>query len=316
MEQQSVKMKIMKHIYFYFVFFISSLLFSQQKIVSFKQDASKPKSAFSYVNENNQVALFFSSKKHLSIVEFNDEFKIKDSLGVQINPKEVESIIGTTNKDQTYFVYWKTKKDNEIVVQSFDFKDKKVVSETKTLLFEKEKIINKISVKNKFYIITLKKASNVINFHSFDGLEHTKNSIDCSRLKFLDSNNRYINFWDLYLDKSNVVYHNNIQNILDETPASLVNSTHKKKSYIRDNSLIFTFDTNESFTQLIQFDLENYTVSQRLFSQPLINKYEYDNIDSNSFLVNDKLIQIKIDYNILYVLMSDLNGFEIKKFSL
>ena len=303
----------MKYIHFYIALFLANFVFSQQKMVSFKQEDAKPKSAFSYINENNQLALFFSSKKYLSIVEFNDEFNVKDSLGVKINPKEVESIIGTTNKDQTYFVYWKTKKDNEIIVQSFDFKDKNVVSEMKSLLFEKEKIINKIAVNNKFYIITLTKVSNIVNFYCFNGNETIKKSIDCSGLKFIDSYNRYVSLWDLYLDNSNVVYSNMIENILDETPASLVNSTHKKKAYVRDNSLIFTFDTNEYFTQLIQFDLENYTVSQRMFPQPFIKEGQYDNIDSNSFSINDKLMQLKLDKTILYVVISDLNGLEIKK---
>ena len=310
----------MQNRYFLFLSLFSFVLgFSQEKISSFFPKDQGRKDVFTIVNESDKkTTLFFIDKKSLKASQFDENLKLKDTLSITFSKKDVDDIIGYSRSENQYFIYWNGSNSNEIVAQCFDFQIKKATSLPTPFDIGKEKIIDKVTVNNVFYIITVLKDSSVLNFYSFIDGKQEKKVVDCSEMKFLSNSNKMVSFWELYKEKSILVYHDVIKNISDETPASLVLSTNKKKAYINGNKLRFTFDVNEKFTQMLTIDLSNFKASQKAYSKPIIKvgDYDYDIIGSNSFLVNNVLIQIKSSPKVLHLSVKDLEGNEIKNISL
>lgn len=298
---------------FLYFFICIQTAFSQEKVASFNPNNNESKSVFTIVNEPTKTAtLFYIDKKSITSFQFNDELILKDTLHIDYSNKELVDILGYSNSNNKYYLYWNTKKDDEIVTQCFDFEGNKVISSNAVFDIGKEKVIDKITVNNIFYVVTVLKNTSVLNFYCFSEGKIFKKTIDCSEYKFVDNENNEVTFWKLYDEFSETVYYNGITNILQETPASLVMSTAKKKAYIYNNSLIFTFDANRAFTQTLTINLSDFTPSQKSYRLPFIQKTAYNIIDSNSFFINGNFIQIKMDPSVFYITVKDIEGKEIK----
>jgi len=291
-------------------------VFSQEKVSSFLPKDKQPKDVFTVVNESDKkTTLFFIDKKSLKATQFDENLRLIDSLKITFPKNEVDDIIGYSYSNNQYFIYWNGLNSKEIVAQCFDFGTKKTTSQPINFDIGKEKIVNTLTVNNVFYIITVLKNSSILNFYRFIDGRQEKKEVDCSDMKFLTTN-KMVSFWEMYDEKSGMVYHNGIKNISSETPPSLVLSTNKKKTYVNGNKLIFTFDVNESFTQMLTVDLSDFTPSQKAYPKPVIIKGDFDIIDSNSFFINNLLMQIKTSGKLLYLSVKDLEGNEIKNITL
>ncbi len=294
-----------------------SVGFAQDKKASFEPLFKEKKDVFTVVNSNDKkVALFFSDKKSIRALLFNETLQLSDSITANYSNKEVDDIIGYSFTGQKYYVYWSGSNDNQIIVQCYDFETKKSSSSPISVDMGKEKIIDKITVQNTFYIITALKGTSTLSFYCFSDGKMNKKTLDCSAYRFIDSTKKKVSFWDMYIEFNGTIYYNGITNILDETPASLVFSTSKKKAFVYENNIIFTFDTCEDFTQTLTINLSDFSTKQKAFIQPPISKGEFDEIDSNSFFVNNTLIQMKVDSTVLYITIKDMDGAEIKKLTL
>lgn len=286
-----------------FTFLIS---FGQEKVASFSQKDKERKDIFTVVNESDkELALFFIDKKSLSASRFDKNFVLIDTLGIQFSKKEVAEITGHSRSKNQYYIYWEGSNSKELVAQHFDFDSKK--TQTAVIPFDigKEQIINKFTSNNIFYIVTCSKNSSILNFYRFENGKMDTNLVDCSAMTFLNQYQKKVTFWDLYKENSALIYHNLIENISSETPASLAISTNKKKAYVNDESVTFTFDVNDVFTQTITVNLSDFKSSQKSVMMPYVKKAEIDRIDSNSFLINDRLIQLKTANKTLALTVKD-----------
>lgn len=291
--------------------------FSQEKVSTFFPKDKERKDVFTVVNDaDKKTTLFFIDKRSLKASQFNENLQLIDSLGINFAKKEVENIIGYSRSDNKYFVYWSGSNSKEIVAQCFDFNAKKTTSLPIVFDIDKEKVIDRVTVNNVFYIITISKDTSILNFYRFIEGKFDKNVVDCSEMKFVNKTSQMVSFWELYKEKNAMVYHDEIKNISDETPASLVLSTNKKKAYIKDNTLRFTFDVNVKFTQMLTINLTDFKATQKAYSKPITNRPDYDIVDSNSFLVNNVLMQIKTSQVALHLSVKDLDGNEIKNITL
>lgn len=306
-----------KNIFLTVSIFSSLFSFSQEKVSSFFPKDNERKDVFTVANDaDKKTTLFFIDKKSLKASQFDENFKLTDSLGISFLKKEVDNIIGYSYSDNQYFIYWNGANSKEIVAQCFDFGSKKTSSLPIVFDIGKEKIIDRVTANNIFYIITVLKDSSILNFYRFIDGKLEKNIVDCSKMKFINRSSQTVSLWELYKEKSMLVYHDEIKNISNETPASLALSTNKKKAYIDGNTLTFTFDVSDSFTQLLRIDLSDFKTFQKAYSKPVIIKGDFDFLDSNSFLVNNTLIQIKTSPTVLHLSFKDLEGNELKNITL
>ena len=139
-----------------------------------------------------------------------------------------------------------------------------------------------------------------------------KKTVDLSDKTFINWDNKKTNLWDVVSGSTAFEPSWFIQNILNERAPSLTFSANKRKAYTTDNTLILCLDRNKRFTQLISLNLTDLSASVKSFNQPFIPDDEFDKTDSNTFLLEDKIIQMRINSEMMILSVKDLDGNEIK----
>lgn len=307
----------MKSILAILLFLFSTQLFSQKVVGSIPLNLKAQTDVYQVIEEEKkQISLFFSDKQNESIIRLNENFNVKDSLITKRPSGNFDGNVGYSITGEKYYSYWLDFKKGSVAQQCFDFSIKKVTSAFFELDFEKEKTFKKVTVGSQFYLFTISKETSIVNCYIFNDGQMDKKIIDLSRLTFLDTKSRKVDFWTLLKWSSNVEDSFTVQDILQETPPSLVFGANKKKSYLIDDELVFTFDNSKNFTQLLRINLIDFSTSQKLISQPYLDATKYENPSSNSFLFNNTLIQLKSNPEQLQISMKDRDGNEVKNYTL
>jgi hypothetical protein len=303
----------MKNIILFLSFFLFSKSFSQETVKSINLNLSKKTDVFQVVEEDKkQVTLFFSDQKRLKATRLNESFEIIDSISTTRPNNDFEDIVGYSINGNKYYSYWSSANNKEIIYQCFDFDFKNTTTKSFPLAFEKEKTIKKITVNNVFYLITCVKNESILNFYIFNDGNLVKKSIDLSNKKFLDKKNSLTTLWDIFNVSTAFESALSVQNISNDSPPSLTFSANKRKIYTNANTLIFSFDINKTFTQLLYLNLSDFTADLKTFTQPYFKTSEFEIADSNSFLSNDKLIQLKLNAERMIISIKNLDGTEFK----
>lgn len=278
----------------------------------------KKSEAFQFQDpETKNTFLFFDNKEIISSYKLDENLKIVDSIQTNKEKEKIESIIGYAKKEATYYTYWNSKDKKIFYVLSYDFEKKESNVSVFNFDIGKEYVINKITIQNKFYIITASKNTNDVNFYCFTDKTFSKKTIALNDCVFYDYQQNKISFYDL-VSKIAMSTYGGVQNISEDNPASLAFASRDKKSYVKDNSLIFAFDNNKNYTQFLKFNLDDYTYEYKLFSQPYFAPKEGSNETflSNSFYVNNNLIQLKTNFSILNISIKDMTRTEIKSLNI
>ncbi len=298
-----------------FALLFTSISFSQQLVKTMNLKLPKKSDVFQVIDsEKKQVLLFFSNKNGVKTIRLNENFEVQDSLSGNRPYDEYDDIIGYSTSNNKYCSYWASSNNKDIAYQCFDFENKKIDFKTYKLDFVKEKPIERITVNNVFYLITILKNTSILNFYVFKDGQMEKKTIDLSDKKFINWENKKVNLWEILNYFTGFQAPLSFQNILNETPPSLTFSANKRKAYVNGSNLIFTFDENKSFTQMLTFNLNDFTVQLKSYTQPYIEETEFSGSESNSFLLNDKIVLMKLNSDVMRLSIKDLEGNELKTY--
>lgn len=305
----------MKKTFFLLLALTSLSSFSQQLVKTMNLKLPKKSDVFQVIDsEKKQVLLFFSNKDGVKTIRLNENFEIQDSLTGNRPYDEYDDIIGYSTSNNKYYSYWASSNNKDIAYQCFDFENKKIDFKTYKLDFIKEKPIERITVNNVFYLITILKNTSILNFYVFKDGQMEKKTIDLSDKTFINWENKKVNLWDILNYFTGFQPPLSFQNILNETPPSLTFSANKRKAYVNGSNLIFTFDENKGFTQVLNFNLNDFTVQQKSYTQPFVQETEFGGLESNSFLLNDKIVLMKLNSDVMQLSIKDLEGNELKAY--
>jgi len=308
---------MLKKLTFLFVFCFTTAK-SQNFVSEINVNIPKKAEAFQFQDpETKNTFLFFDNKEIISSYKLDENLKVVDSIQTNKEKEKIESVIGYAKKDSIYYTYWSSKDKKIIYVLSYDFEKKE--SNVAPINFDigKEYLINKIVIQNKFYIVTTTKNTNNIHFYCFTDKTFSKKTFALNNCVFYDYQQNKVSFYEL-VSKIAMSTYGGVQNISEDNPASLAFASRDKKSYVKDNSLLFTFDNNKNYTQFLKFNLDDYTYEYKLFSQPYFAAKEESNETflSNSFYVNNNLIQLKTNFSILNISIKDMTRTEIKNLNI
>lgn len=296
--------------------FLNSLCsFSQDIVKEFDLKLEKNRDFFQVVNDSKkEVILFLNDKEKISSVRFDEKFNIKDSLTSTRPEKKYTEIIGYSQNENDYFVFWGSKDRKEINSQYFNFTNKETKTTLINLELKKEKIIKELTINNVFYLITIVKNTSILKFYISDKNGNlNEKTVDLSHLEFKNNLNQIVNLYNvLFEDFSDL-----IQTISNDSPPSLALSSKKLKIYTyKNDEIIFTLDNNPDLTSILKINLNDFTSNLKSIEQPKIIQDEFDLSESksNSFLIDDKILQIKTNPTVLYLTISDQNGNRINQF--
>lgn len=295
----------------------NSLIFSQTVVKSIKINLKKGGDVFQIVDEQNKnLTLFLSDKEEVTSLKLDENFVITDSISASRPGKIYSDMSGYIQSNNQYKLFWSSDNSKNIVAQTFDFETKKVTNKTFNLELKKEKIIQKFSENGKFYIVTTLKDTNNLKFYIFDESNNlSEKMIDLEKGNFYLSNFQKSNLYGI-LSENLLPFENafSLQRISPESPSSLTFSSKKRKCYIDKNNIIISIDTNPSYTQILIINLLDFTYSEKIFKQPFISNSEFATISANSFLIDDKLFQIKLNEEIIYLTIKDLENNLLKEY--
>ncbi|RTY96013.1 hypothetical protein [Flavobacterium sp. GT3R68] len=281
-----------------FLIYLSSFLsFSQEIVTSIPLVLKKDRDVFQIVNDKTkETTLFVSDKKTVNAIRLNGQIQIIDSLSTVRPEKMYSDMIGYTTNTSNTTLFWSSENHKEILTQSYNFEGRKVTSKNYNLPLKDERFLQKFSENEKFYILTVLKNSNTLKLYVFgnDGKLEEK-VIDLTGFRFFQTNYSKVTIYGL-LSENLLPLENafELQKINPESPTSLTESAKKRKCYSNAKQIILTFDNNFDLTQMVTLDLENFTAKQKLFKKPFIQYTEFYQVNSNSFLIDDRLYQIKV----------------------
>lgn len=304
----------MKKIFPLLICLICFSSFSQEMVKSVNLGISKNAEVFQVVQEDKkQVALFFSAKINALSVRFDENFNVIDSLKTKKpSSKDYDDIVGYSVTGNKYYAYWSGV--GNVLAQCYDFDANQVTETSIPVILEKEKIIKKITVNNVFYIVSIIKNTDILNFYVLkDGLLEKK-SIDLTSQSFLGRDDKTTTLWDLVSSSTNFEKPYSFQTIANETPPSLALSANKHKVYVKGNSLMFTLDDNCRFTQTFTINLTDFSLNIKMFAQPTFQGGDVFSYDSNSFLLDDKIILMKNNSDFMKITIKDMEDKQIKEF--
>jgi hypothetical protein len=292
--------------------------FSQDLLSETPIALKKNRDVFQTVNvDSNLVNLFISDNIKVKAIQFNEEMKIVDSISAdRPNPKTYANMIGYNSSKGSTRLFWSSNDLEEIFTQLYDFTNRKVETKKHSLVFKDEKVLQKFTENENFYILTVVKKTNVFKFHIFDKEgQYSEKVIDLSNFRFFASEytkKTLYGMFEVNLLPFEIPF--TLQKIDADNPTSLTDAAKKRKCYVTNNQLIITFDLNFDFTQVLIIDLVNFTATEKIVKKHAIAMVEFARLNSNSFYFQNKLYQIKSSQDLLYLTVKDLDDNLIKEY--
>jgi hypothetical protein len=300
--------------------FITSL--GQELVSSIPLELKRNRDVFQVVNAfNKNVTLFLTDKTITNAVRLNDKMQIIDSFSVARPEKIFTSMVGhTTNEENNSRIFWATSNRKEFYIQNFNFNTRTVTAENFNLTFKNEELVQEFSTNENFYLMTIVKKSNNLKFYCFDSNGSlTEKNINLDAINFFNYKNELITFYAVLDQNLNAFQTGKLQLINTDNLVSLTESAKKRKCYVQGDKIIFSFDLDLDYTQIVTVNLNTLTAESKMFKKPFIDdKGDMLVLNSNSFLINDKLFQIKTSVRNFYLTIKNmqdeiLNEFHVSK---
>lgn len=272
---------------------ISSLTIAQEKVSSIPLITEKKTILFEIVDSKSKELLLYQKDPLWSkVLKTNDKLQVIDTALFETpNNLIFNQYLGHSKKDENYSVYWSNDKRDSIFYQQIDFKVDDLKNKIIRVDFQKEKLLGSITVGSNFYLITIPKNGNSLTFHQFNEGEYQKKTIDFTGEKFYHSTDKNSDIiWDVFNDGFL-----GFQTITNDIPTSLPLTKSKKKLYLKsDKEIIFTFDGNVFYTQILKLNIDNFSYTiQNCEKSITMPKDEFEKLPkTNSFICNDRLFQI------------------------
>lgn len=286
---------------------------AQDLVKNINYTVPKKSDVFQIIEEDKkQLLLFFSSEKQISSLLLNEKFEIVDSLSIKQVDKKFNQIAGYSIANDKYYTYWTNGKS--YISKTFDYKTKTIENNSYDIQFEKEKVIKKLSFNNLFYLITISKNSNVLNFYIFNEGNYTKKVVDLSSKVFYNNLDKDATLWSVFSESTAMESPYSIQNIFNDSPPSLVFTACKRKCYNYGNQFIITIDNNKTHTQFISINLNDFSFEHKIFTQPEIVENIDMTCDSNSFVLENNMIQMRLNSDNMTLVVKDFENKVLKTF--
>jgi hypothetical protein len=285
--------------------------FAQEVVGNVPMNLKKDRDVFQIVDQDaKKITLFVSDKNDVKALKLNDDMKIIDSISTTRPEKKYANMIGYNHSDSGYRLFWASNDREEIFTQSYDFGKHTTVSASFSLPYKGERLIQEFSANGKFYILTVLKNSNTVKLYTFqpDGSKDEK-TLDLTGFRFYTVAYERTTFSDFFGNGQAPMV-----KITPESPTSLVTSSAKSKLYTSGNKAIMTFDRNFDYTQMVVLDLENFTASEKFIKKPYMSFVDRYDLNSASFLIDDKLFQVKISSEKMILTIKDLEDKLLKEY--
>lgn len=241
-----------------------------------------------------------------SIYLLDSDFKETSNLETESLPRSFKNFLGYSITGDEYTIFFSNNGKSKFGILKVNFKTKSVINKQMSFKLSKEKYVQSISFKGKFYLLSVSSKPSQLHFYTFtnDVSPSGKNSIDFS---FVDKRGK-----DGYAATAKKLMtgkefgkplKNTIVKIDNATPNSIEVASNKNKLYILKDKFLFTFDHEKEKTKIVTVDPNDFSAENSSIEKPFING-EY--LKHNSYVHDGKLFQLKCSYGHMKLTIKDL----------
>lgn len=291
--------------------------FAQEIINSIPLELKKSSTVFQIANpKKNAVTLFVRDSVKIKAIYLNEKMQITDSItDKRPNPKTYTNIIGYNSSNGNTRLFWSSNNYETIFSQVFNPNSRESLLKECKLVLKNEKVIQKFSQDENFYILTVVEDSNIFKLYVFNNEGNfTEKIINTEGFHFFTLDYKKSDLYTAF-SESLLPFEApfSLQNITVENQTSLIDAAKKRKCYLKDKQLVITIDTNIDFTQVILIDLQSFTATEKMIKkQHLVGDRKF--LNSNSFYFDNKLYQLKTSSGIIYFTIKDLEDNILKEY--
>ena len=286
---------------------------SQEEIATFhnvlKTSSSNIKDVIPIVNsKNDDLSIFIADAKNVYGYLFDSSFSLKNKLSSVEKSRKYKILIGNSvSENDDYRIFLSNKSKDHFTSINFSFNNQKTDYKEFTLSHPEETFIQTVTSKNQFYLISASKAFNSLYIYTFDENGTPKrNRIDLRGFGFFNYRGKNSSLVNLLI-KSSV-----LKKIEENTPNSIETTSESRKMYLKDGTIIFTFDENKERTQILKIALKTFVPSVDQIKKPL-QQIKSSKKKTNSYINGDYIFSLATTKNIFVIDVINLQTKQIIK---
>ena len=269
--------------------------------------------SFTIINKEEQTtAIFLEDQGKVFGVLYDKDFNKLSEVSAPTLPSKYQNIISYSYDDEVFTIYLNTRNNRSYGMLQFDFKNRKAYEKELTFKFKEERFIAAINRKDAMLLLSVPVDSDILNVYTFKGETIDQKQLNLSKIRFLDWKNRDTNFYDFITDAGILKNKVAATEILDDLPQTSEETSKHVKYYQKSNELYLIFDKHDTYTYLLNLDLNKLSITHKVFTQPYTGDATIS-VRSGSTLVDSLLFQFKVSPDMLKIQATDINTKEILK---
>lgn len=294
-----------------FFFVLQSKVFSQDfaSMFSISLKGKDISTFYTLSKNNNESTLFMVDKNKVYANKLDVRMQLKDTFSSTKPEEDYKKMIGAIETENVVTLFWSSEDFTSILAQSFNFKEHNVALESIPYDAASEKLIHFFSENQKFYILSSSKKFNELKLTVIDENKiSTEKRINISEL----SSNAIKNLKSLELNETS---ENSIsaEKIDSNSYTFYTESAKKNKCYSNGKNIFLTFDSDKEASLLITIDLNSFSITEKKIEKPILSNNQ--ELKSNSFLIDDKLLLVCFNTKDIIISVKDFNNNLLKQFS-
>lgn len=303
--------------YFIIILYFTQISLGQNTVNSFPIPLKEQASAFILSQEELPSTYLFLNDKHkLIVTQLDNRFQVTDFITAKRPDLRFTKVQGLLDVNANPQLFWTTENSDEVVLQELRFQDKSQHNTTYNLNLKNQKVICSFSDQQSFFTISILRNSNTLHIHKINadnGL--STETIQLDSLSFYDSKYSKTNLYKV-LQEPLLPFEDafTLQHIDSESPLPLAFASKKRKYYLQNGKLIISLDTNTDYTQLLTVDFKDNHAFQTIIYKPFINFKSRNELNSNSIIVGDFLVQYKLSVAKEIIQIVDFQGNILKSY--
>lgn len=297
-----------------FVLFISSNIFGQETVLSFKnEDVSNRmhKESYSFSNEiNKDLATVLIERNSVYAYLFDAEFNPTANVESKKLKMDLTEVIGYRIDHLIYHILYANDKKSKFGFLTIDFENKTMEFTESNINLENDTYINALNYKNNIYLLS---ANNLdLNLRILDSSLNFKldKSFVLEGLKdetLLVENQKKVGLFFNTRSKVSAV-----SKIDTRVPNTIEQTSSQGKIYQTKQQVYFTFEADNIGTYVYDLNLETYALNFKTFQYPKGKQGEFKKF--NSFIYETNLYQIAISKDEMWFTVQTIDAKPIKEF--
>lgn len=267
---------MLRNVLFLLTLCIALTATSQKEMVSFKNTLKTSKAEIRDVipvvnQKTGGIAIFLADVKNVYGYKLDKNFSVQGKLSSTERRRKYRLLIGSnSDSNNNYIVYLSDNKQLKFLRLDFSFNTQEIIEKEFTFNDRKERLLQTVSIDNKFYIFSFHSLLQQVFLYTFDENGDSKrNELNFDAFKFTSKSGKEISFKRMVTPET---INTPISKFFENDPQSIESVTAIRKMYVRDGKVFFTFDQNKQYTQVASVDLNSLELDVKQFKKPLFDE--------------------------------------------